>query len=255
MKNPFLKFAFFCCFAFTGIFLACSDENPIAKAEENLDNMQEEARQEHEYWEAQRSSSAAYEACYYGTSNWSDSYCCSKFGLRCEASSSSRKYSSSSYYWYDYSSSSSRIYYTYSSSSSKPYYLTSSKTLKLTLTYYEQLVNMDISDDGDPEVSFSFKFVKITDDTSKASSGTLLDLQDSWWWSGSKTTTATVPAYTKSIYVCPKVIDEDLVLDDDYSSGYCYIVSNVGYLDRYETNSQSDYRNSNLKLEWNWYLY
>ena len=64
-----------------------------------------------------------------------------------------------------------------------------------------------------------------------------------------------VPANTEKIYVCPTVLDVDVLFDDNYSSGYCYIKSYIGYLDDYEKVYQSDYESKKYSLEWEWYLY
>lgn len=258
MKSFATKFAFLLSLAFCGLFSACSDDNPFAQSEDALDDMQDEAYWEQQRWKKSSSSAAAYEACYYGTSTRSNSWCCYEFGLRCDRYSSSSRSSSSSWDWdWYYSSSSSSSRYTYSSSSSQHYYLTEAKVLYFTLTYYKQEVKMDGIDlyDGDPEISFSFTFTKTSGATSTATSGTLLDLQETGYWSGTKTITLTVPSNTETISVCPKVIDEDVLFNDDYSSGYCYNRLNVGYLDDYETVYQTDSKNTNLTLKWKWYLY
>lgn len=186
------------------------------------------------------SSSSQSEAtkCYYGTSTHTDYWCCSNYGYRCTSSSSSS-------YYYGYSS------------SSKRYYTEEAKTLKFTLTNYEQLVKFDDESlsDGDPKISFTINLVNITGDTTKKSTGTMLSLSNQGSWSGTMDLTFSVPANTERISVCPKVLDVDVLFDDDYSSGYCYYRNSVGRLDDYEKVYQSDYESEKYDLEWEWYLY
>lgn len=182
------------------------------------------------------SSSSSYmseaDKCYYGTSTYSDSYCCTNYGYRC------------SYV---------------SSSSSATAYLTRSKTMKLTLTYYKQKSSgwdLGGSSDGDPSISFVLYFIYSGGgDSTKVSTGTLLSLQDQGSWTGSKSSTLTIPMYIEDVKICPNVIDKDVLSNDDYSSGYCYNKYNIGYLDSYSTVYQSDYYSSHYELEWEWYLY
>ena len=189
------------------------------------------------------SSSSSYmseaDKCYYGTSTYSDSYCCTNYGYRCSYVSSSSSYRSSS--------------------SSATAYLTRSKTMKLTLTYYKQKSSdwdLGGSSDGDPSISFVLYFIYSGGgDSTKVSTGTLLSLQDQGSWTGSKSSTLTIPMYIEDVKICPNVIDKDVLSNDDYSSGYCYNKYNIGYLDSYSTVYQSDYYSSHYELEWEWYLY
>ncbi len=214
-------------FALALFLFGCGDENGLSAAEEEMD-------------------SAIYEQdlekrnCRNGTSDYSDSWCCSYYGYRC-----------------GYSSSSSYDYYYSSSSSSAKYYTETAKTLNFSMTYYKQLVKFDESSlsDGDPKISFAIKLVNITGDTTKKSTGTLLSLSNQGSWSGTMSASFAVPANTEKIYVCPTVLDVDVLFDDDYSSGYCYYRSAIGYLDDYEKVYQSDYESKKYSLEWNWYLY
>lgn len=235
---------------------ACSDENAFSAGKEDV----EEAK---EYL----FSSSSYEdeeyACWAGTSTHTDSWCCSYYGYRCYSSSSRYTYSSSSACnsWYGCSSSSSYTW-SYSSSSAAKYYLETSKTLYFTLTYYKQLLTMDGNyiGDGDPEISFKLKFEKTSGDTTIKDSGVLLKLSDQGSWSGSKTVTFTVPAYTEKIFVCPIFVEKDVLFDDtfddtEYGSGSCYGIKNVGYLDDFERKYQEDKNTNYYDLEWNWYLY
>lgn len=270
MYKKFAKFSFFAILAIFAI--GCSDENALSAVEDKIDD--EVAHQEWKmsYDQRQSSSSAEEAACFYGTSTHTDSWCCKNYGYQCYKSSSSTSEANACYYgtsthsdyWcctnYGYqcnSYSSSSSYYYYYSSSSASYYTETAKTLKFTLTYYKQRVKFDESSltDGDPEISFKLKFVNITGDTTTKYTGLLLDLSNQGSWSGAKSTTFAVPANTGKIYVCPSVIDEDAFFDDDYSSGYCYYRSNIGYLGDYTTVEQSDYESSKYYLEWEWYLY
>ena len=249
------------------IFLAgCGDENAFSASKDKIDESIYDQSQE-----IRQSSSSRNEenACYYGTSTHTDSWCCSNYGYRCYASSSSQNEANACYYgtsthtdsWccsnygyrcYSYSSSSN-----YSSSSAAVSYLEDAKTMIFTLTYYYQLVKFDgnSTSDGDPEISFSVTFETMNGTTTTKSTGKLLDLSNQGFWSGTKSTTLAVPTGTYRIEICPKVIDEDAFSDDDYSSGYCYIQDKVGLLKSYESIEQTDYKSSNYKLEWEWYLY
>lgn len=173
--------------------------------------------------------------------------------------SSSSRYSSSSYnYWDDYYYSSSSSSYYYSSSSEKSESLTKAKTMKFTLTYYRQVTsNWDAFDNaGDPKISFSIKLYDYYETLlATKSTGTLLQKQDITSWSGTSSTTISIPSATYKIKVCPSVLDVDVSFNDDYSSGYCYSVSSVGTMANYETEYQSDFYSSDYKLEWEWYLY
>lgn len=173
--------------------------------------------------------------------------------------SSSSRYSSSSYnYWDDYYYSSSSSSYYYSSSSEKSESLTKAKTMKFTLTYYRQVTyDWDAFDNaGDPKISFSIKLYDYYETLlATKSTGVLLQKQDIRTWSGTSSTTISIPSATYKIKVCPSVLDVDVSFNDDYSSGYCYSVSSVGTMANYETEYQSDSYASSYKLEWEWYLY
>lgn len=215
-------------FALALFLFGCGDENGFSAAEEEMDsaiyNQDMEKRN-----------------CSNGTSDYSDSWCCTNYGYRCNS------YSSSSTYYYYYSS----------SSANAKYYTETAKTLNFSMTYYKQLVQFDESSlsDGDPKISFAIKLVNITGDTTRKSTGTLLSLSNQGSWSGTMSVSFAVPANTEKIYVCPTVLDVDVLFDDNYSSGYCYIKSYIGYLDDYEKVYQSDYESKKYSLEWEWYLY
>jgi hypothetical protein len=139
-------------------------------------------------------------------------------------------------------------------------YLTTSKDMKFTLTYYKQKsIGWDDKNnytDGDPIISFTVYFIQPNGIKTSATTGVLLNQNDIGEWSGTKTVYLDVPAFTDTIKVCPKVIDEDVLFNDDKSSNYCYSRINVGRtLVDYEVLYQSDDKNSYCILEWEWYLY
>ena len=246
------------------IFLtACSDESPFSKAEEDLDEMRDEANTdcEDEYEMSEE------DKCYYGESSHSDSWCCDRYGYRCVYDLSSSSYRSSS------SFRSSSSYRQSSSSTETDYlseydYLTSSMTMNFTLTYYRQTVcSMEGKGskscnyaDGDPKISFKLIFVKSTGDSTTYSTSDKLGKKWFYYdntgeWEGKQSFTVNVPAYTEIIRVCPTVLDDDFTFDDDMSSGYCYYIRDVGLLDYREVVEQRDYENNKCELEWEWYLY
>ena len=169
------------------------------------------------------SSSSSYqsesEKCRLGTSAYSDSYCCSTYGYQCKS------------------------------------YLESSKSMKFCLTYFETENNWDGFGVGDPEISFTIYAITSAGQSTTIYTGKLLDKDNTKFWSGNSCTTKTIPALIQTIKVCPTVIDEDVSSDDDYSSGYCYSVSSIGYLKDYDEQEQSDYQNSDCTVKWEWYLY
>ncbi len=217
------------------------------------------------------SSLGEYEKCRLGTSTKSNSYCCSQYGFQCYNSSSSSYMSESdkcrlgtssysdsyccSYYGYrcSYVSSSSSRYT--SSSSSAVYYLTTAKSMKVTLTYYKQLSSdWDGFDNaGDPEVSFTIYTYSDGVLGQTINTTTFIDKQDTRLWSGSVTKSYTINKGTDQIKICPKVIDEDVSVNDSYTSGKCFTTSNIGYLKSTDIKEHEDY-NSNYDLEWEWYL-
>ena len=175
------------------------------------------------------------EKCRLGTSTYSNSYCCSNYGYQCSYSSSSSRY--------------------VSSSSSALYYLTTAKSMKITLTYYKQLSsNWDGLDNaGDPEVSFTIYTYSDGVLGQTINTTTFIDKQDTRLWSGSVTKSYTINKGTDQIKICPKVIDEDVSVNDSYTSGKCFTTSNIGYLKSTDIKEHEDY-NSNYDLEWEWYL-
>lgn len=175
--------------------------------------------------------------------------------------SSVRSLSSSSYSSETSSSSSSSSEEEASSSSSAYAYTIETKTIYFKLYSYEQTsaswdgTSSTNYSDGDPEVSFEIHCISTEKDTTTLSTGILLDLDDTGTWSGSVTYKGTVPVGTQKISVCPEVIDEDVFFDDTRTSGYCFTQTDIGYLEDYETISQSDTYGSYYALYWNWYLY
>lgn len=242
------------------IFIACAEESPTSSV---MENISEKEQQENEQREK--------DDCYYGTSNNSASWCCSNYGYQCNTAKSSSSVKSSSSYTYSSSSrkysSSSTINYYYSSSSktssnTQKTYLTKSKNIKLTLTYFKQetpdwdnTLSMKNYADADPRISFMIQFRKNDGTRDSVMTKNLLELQDTGEWAGRIDFTTTVPIYTDSIYIYPQITDADLLINDDYSSGYGYGYSKVGYMKDYEVNYESDDQNKQCTLEWEWYLY
>jgi hypothetical protein len=216
----------------TTLLAGCSDENVFSGTEEDFENASYDlALYEEEV--------ARQEACRNGTSANSDSWCCKQYGYRCTSSSSS------SYYYSSYSSSSSAL----------TSYLKTSKTMYFALTYFYTSGDWDGLGAGDPEISFNIYAITSDGFEQKITTGTLLDKDNTKSWSGTISVTRTIPASTDTIKVCPKVVDEDVTYDDDYSSGYCYSIAHVGYLEDYAVQTQSDYKNTNCTVKWKWYLY
>lgn len=243
-------------------FFACTDESPTSIVQENISKKEEQQKEED---------------CRYGTSRYSDSWCCTNYGYQCKQSSSSKKYSSSSYTGYYYSSSSaksssSRKYSSssYHSSSSKKNssssafnYLTESKNMKITLTYFKQvtpdwdnILNNKNYTDGDPRIFFELNFIDSNGKKTSTNTTDLLKETNVGEWSGRVSYTATVPMFTDTISVRPRVIDIDDLINDDYSSGYIYYRYNVGKnLKDNQVFYESDTENKNCIVKWEWYLY
>ena len=255
-------------------FTACADFNPSESFYEESENFIAESENDAEWKEKILSSSAAAYGCKYGYSTHSDYWCCENYGYQCNTSSSSYYYSSSSSSYYDYYSSSSvsesEACYngtsTYSDSwccSNYGYrcqfsYITEEKTMKFSLTYYEQLKKMDNKslNDGDPEISFTIYFITNSGLTSQEETGVILELEDQGLWSGTKSVLLSVPAFTDTVKVCPKLVEKDAFSDDyEYASNYCYLKAKVGYLKDREVVSQSDMMATYYNLAWEWYLY
>ena len=248
------------------ILFACADESPTSSVQNNISEKEQQKQKEKQK-----------EDCYYGTGNYSDSWCCTNYGYQCKQSSSSKKYSSSSYTGYYYSSSSAKSsssrkysYSSYYSSSSKKNssssafnYLTESKNMKITLTYFKQvtpdwdnILNNKNYTDGDPRIFFELNFIDSNGKKTSTKTTDLLKETNVGEWSGRVSYTATVPMFTDTISVRPRVIDIDDLINDDYSSDYYYYQYNVGKrLKDNEVIYASDYENKNCTLKWEWYLY
>lgn len=160
------------------------------------------------------------------------------------------------------SSSNSSSSETESSSSSSAYsYTIETKTIYFKLYSYKQTsaswdgTSSTNYSDGDPEVSFEIHCISAERDTTTLSTGLLLDLDNVGSWSGYVVYTGTVPVGTQKISICPEVIDEDTFFDDTRTSGYCFSETDIGYLEDYETISQSDTSGGYYALYWSWYLY
>ncbi|WP_308603688.1 hypothetical protein [uncultured Fibrobacter sp.] len=246
------------------LFTSCSDENAFSSINDDFEDFAGEASNDIEQkgkcelgtssysdswccenygYQCSYSSSSSYnseaEKCRLGTSSYSDSWCCTNYGYQCNAGSSS------SYSWF------------YSSSSSSPNYLEEPKNIYFALTYFHATTSWDGGlTTSDPEISFTIKAVTAYGDTlKKISTGKLLDKTDVNTWSGTSVYKDTIPVYTERIVVCPTVKDEEPLGYTDFSSGYCYIISNIGRLSNYSSQNQSDYKNEDCELEWHWYLY
>jgi len=240
------------------LLIACADESPMESVNHEIGSAEREYEDElaqEKYEREEQIKQREQNDCYYGTSTKSASWCCYNYGYQCNTVKSS----SSSYYNYYYSSSS----YKSSNSSTTSYnYLTQSKTMKFTLTYYNQLTSAwdGVSaggsySDGDPTISFTIYFIASGGQSNSSSTGTLLSLQDQGSWSGIASKTITVPTGTQNIKICPKVIDKDAFSNDDMSSGECYTKNNIGKLANNSKVEQSDSYATKYSLKWEWYLY
>lgn len=250
-------------------FLAsCADDSPVSSLEEEI-NQPEAKYSSSAYWQSEK------EACYYGTSYQSDSWCCSNFGYQCSnssssyyygnsyySSSSSKKYSSSSYVsesekcrlgTSSYSDSYCCSYYGYQC----PYTETEEeKEMVLTLTYYKQ--NKTTGEDRDPEISFKvYTFNSDGDTLQSLKTDQLTDWDNVTEWDVRiEAPPLTIAAGVATIYVCPIIIDDDGILgNQNLSSKYCYGSGNIGTLKNGDVVKQSDYENTKSILEWEWYLY
>ena len=241
--------ASFCLLSFV-MLTACCDVNPIDTLDDSIDD-----DMNHVYAAGRPSSSMSEsDKCYYGTSAYSDQWCCSYYGYRCSyvSSSSSVRRSSSS----AKSSSSVKVEVVEAHTSK-------TKTLMFTLTYYKQrtscwddgLCLSATYSDGDPTISFTIYFIASGGQSNAKSTGNLISLQDQGTWSGVATKEIEVPVGTQDIKVCPSVIDKYVLDNDNKSSGNCYTITNVGYLEDYSTIEQSDSKTAIYTLKWEWYLY
>ncbi|MBO5949610.1 MAG: hypothetical protein J6Q11_02710 [Fibrobacteraceae bacterium] len=232
--------------------MACADESPVSPLEEDLEE--------------------EYITHYSSSSSCTSIIDCADAASRPHGySSSSEKYSSSSYYYGNsYSSSSvSESEKCRLGTSSKPdsyccsYYgyqcvaLQEAKTLHFTVTdYYQGSYEWDgLDDPGDPEIYFNIYTYKNGAKAQSLSTGYLLDLKNQTAWSGTKSVALTINSGVDSLKVCPHVIDEDVLSNDDYSSDYCFSKGKLGKLDDYEDVYQYDAETNKYSLYWQWYLY
>ena len=214
-------------------FLAsCADDSPVSSLEEEIADDKYDVQTEinsdkNNYYSSSSSkkySSSSYasesEKCRLGTSSYSDSYCCSYYGYQCVA-------------------------------------LQEAKTLHFTVTgYYQGSYEWDgLDDPGDPEISFNIYTYKNGAKAQSLSTGYLLDLKNKTAWSGTKSVALTINSGVDSLKVCPHVIDEDVLSNDDYSSDYCFSKGKLGKLDDYEDVYQYDEKTNKYSLYWEWYLY
>lgn len=240
-------------------FLAsCADDSPVSSLKEEI-NQPEAKYSSSAYWQSEK------EACYYGTSYKSDSWCCSNFGYQCSNSSSSYYYGNSYYSSSSYVSESEKCR---RGTSSKPdsyccsYYgyqciaLQEAKTLHFTVTEYHQGSDEwePLDDPGDPEIYFKIYTYKNGAQADALSTGYLLDLTDKTAWSGTKSVALSISSGVDSLKVCPHVIEEDVFVNDDYSSGNCFSEGKLGKLGDYRYVYQYDIT-TKYSLYWEWYLY
>lgn len=226
--------------------MACADESPVSSLEEeyhysssssctSIIDCADAASRPHGYSSSSKkySSSSYYygnsyssssvsesEKCRLGTSSYPDSYCCSYYGYQCVA-------------------------------------LQEAKTLHFTVTdYYQGSYEWDgLDDPGDPEIYFDIYTYKNGAKAQSLSTGYLLDLKNKTAWSGTRSVALTINSGVDSLKVCPHVIDEDVLSNDDYSSDYCFSKGKLGKLDDYEYVYQYDEKTNKYSLYWQWYLY
>ena len=215
---------------------ACADESPVNSLEEEIADDKYDVQTEinsdknnyyssssyyydNSYYSSSSSVSES-EKCRLGTSSKAASYCCSSYGYQCVA-------------------------------------LQEAKTLYFTVTdYYQGSYEWDALDDpGDPEIYFNIYTYKDGAQAQSLSTESLLDLKNKTAWSGTKSVALTINSGVDSLKVCPHVIDEDVLSNDDYSSGYCFSKGKLGKLDDYEYVYQYDEKTNKYSLYWQWYLY
>lgn len=179
-------------------------------------------------------------------------------------SSSSKKYSSSSYvsesekcrlgtssYSDSYCCSNYGYQCSYTSNETEE-----EKEMVLTLTYYKQ--NKTTGEDRDPEISFTVYTINSDGDTLQSlKTDQLTDWDNVTEWDVRiEAPPLTIAAGVATIYVCPIIIDDDGILgNQNLSSKYCYGSGNIGTLKNGDVVKQSDYENTKSILEWEWYLY
>ena len=219
---------------------ACSDESPFSKAEDDLDDIRDEANSDYDDKENEKVK------CRYGESSHSDEWCCDYYGYQCSYDLSSSSYRSSS---------SSRNGSAYDDDAAA--FLYRAFSVEIDLTWFKQLTDNwekqnkhkgDYSD-GDPGISFVIK--TYADYSLKDSVKTeMFKLEDVGTWTGHQYFTKEFSGGADEIYICPMVVERNMIeLNVDHTSYYCYIIEDAGK-NVNKPIDQSDYMASDFELEW-----
>jgi hypothetical protein len=219
---------------------ACSDESPFSKAEDDLDDIRDEANNDYDDKENEKVK------CRYGESSHSDEWCCDYYGYQCSYDLSSSSYRSSS---------SSRNGSAYDDDAAA--FLYRAFSVEIDLTWFKQLTDNwekqnkhkgDYSD-GDPGISFVIK--TYADYSLKDSVKTeMFKLEDVGTWTGHQYFTKEFSGGADEIYICPMVVERNMIeLNVDHTSYYCYIIEDAGK-NVNKPIDQSDYMASDFELEW-----
>jgi hypothetical protein len=219
---------------------ACSDESPFSKAEDDLDDIRDEANNDYDDKENEKVK------CRYGESSHSDEWCCDYYGYKCSYDLSSSSYRSSS---------SSRNGSAYDDDAAA--FLYRAFSVEIDLTWFKQLTDNwekqnkhkgDYSD-GDPGISFVIK--TYADYSLKDSVKTeMFKLEDVGTWTGHQYFTKEFSGGADEIYICPMVVERNMIeLNVDHTSYYCYIIEDAGK-NVNKPIDQSDYMASDFELEW-----
>lgn len=219
---------------------ACSDESPFSKAEDDLDDIRDEANSDYDDKDNEKVK------CRYGESSRSDEWCCDYYGYQCSYDLSSSSYRSSS---------SSRNGSAYDDDAAA--FLYRAFSVEIDLTWFKQLTDNwekqnkhkgDYSD-GDPGISFVIK--TYADYSLKDSVKTdVFKLEDAGTWSGHEYFTKEFSGGVNEVYICPMVFERNKIeLNVDHSSYYCYIIEDAGKSVNKPV-EQSDYMASDFDLEW-----
>lgn len=219
---------------------ACSDESPFSKAEDDLDDIRDEANNDYDDKDNEKVK------CRYGESSHSDEWCCDYYGYQCSYDLSSSSYRSSS---------SSRNGSAYDDDAAA--FLYRAFSVEIDLTWFKQLTDNwekqnkhkgDYSD-GDPGISFVIK--TYADYSLKDSVKTeMFKLEDVGTWTGHQYFTKEFSGGADEIYICPMVVERNMIeLNVDHTSYYCYIIEDAGK-NVNKPIDQSDYMASDFELEW-----
>lgn len=219
---------------------ACSDESPFSKAEDDLDDIRDEANSDYDDKDNEKVK------CRYGESSHSDEWCCDYYGYQCSYDLSSSSYRSSS---------SSRNGSAYDDDAAA--FLYRAFSVEIDLTWFKQLTDNwekqnkhkgDYSD-GDPGISFVIK--TYADYSLKDSVKTeMFKLEDVGTWTGHQYFTKEFSGGADEIYICPMVVERNMIeLNVDHTSYYCYIIEDAGK-NVNKPIDQSDYMASDFELEW-----